>query len=479
MSKRSPYEHGSVASAVDWGNWGADTPRPHLEAVAPADEPEAQDENRSPLNLPAEFWQARPVLTHVRQAAQSRRASPDAVLGALLARTASYVHHGDTMDLIGKGEGFPLTVFAVSYGPPGSGKGRAWRCAAALLPVPAHLTDFRERSLGSGEGLIEAYYGLEADDEDGKTKVRRQVRHNVLFEMDEGEALTKMITGRSGTTIAQMLRSAWSGENIGQANASADRDRQLLRGEYSMGIHLGFQPSSIGPLFDPKQVGGGTPHRFLYLSALDPHAPDEQPDWPGPLDLIPPGQPFTPTSYVLTDLEIRARINAEQAAALRGEAILSEQDTHATQFRGRIAAHLARWDGRRLVNAEDWQLAAAVMTTSAAVRDAAIEYGRTSAAAEATEWNKRMADRAVAVDAAVVKASEQRDLQRISRVAATIARRVAKLDQAQHRDLKDALTKVTRPFLADAVAYAVEAGWIVRADARYVPGPSLGEVPDQ
>lgn len=485
-----PYRNGATAPVADWGDFGPS--HAHLrrfEVITEAGDQEAIGEDvEAPaprLHLPMDFWAARPTLVHIRQAAQARRASPDAVLGSLLARQSAYVHHGDTMDLIGKGDGFPLTVFAISYGPPGAGKGRAWRCAAALLRRPAHLTDhtFKERSLGTGEGLIEAYYGLEAEDEDGKVKVRRQVRHNALFEIDEGEALTKMITGRSGTTIAQMLRSAWSGENIGQANASADRDRQLLRGEYSMGIHLGFQPGTIGPLFDPKQIGGGTPHRFLYMSALDPSAPDEEPEWPGPLDVAPPHPHLTPVSYVLSAPEIRQQIRAEQAAALRGQATLSEQDTHATQFRGRVAAHLARWDGRRLVSADDWALAGMVMATSAAVRDAAIEYGRNQAAAEATEWNKRAADRAVSVDAAVAKAAEQRELQRVSRVAATLARRIAKVSEndrreTTHRELKDALTKITRPFLSDSVSYAINAGWIKKVDARYAPGPNIAEVPD-
>ena len=488
MKRHHLHSDGSLAPVTHWGEW--DTP--HLKAVpkvqAPEEPPSGDEQDKqNGLYLPEGFWHARPVLTHIRQAAESRMAGPDAVFGNCLARQGAYVHHGDTVDLRGKGFGVPLSIFAVLYGGPGAGKGESASCCQDLMPVPGHLVDFRERSIGSGEGLIEAYYGLETEYDDqgnpGKAKVRRQVRHNVLFRVDEGEALTKLISGRTGTTLAETIRSAWSGENIGQANASADRDRQLLRGQYSIGMQIGFQPSSIGPLFDQQQTGGGTPHRFLYFSALNPNTPDDEPAWPGPLDLPEMPHPWIATQYQLEDEAIREEIRNERRAALRGEATVSEQDKHATQMRGRVAAHLARWDGRIAVNAEDWHLAGMVMATSAAVRDSAIEHGRNEAAAEAQERKRTFVDRTVSAHQAVAAFEEQEQLKRVSRGAAVLARRVDKENGAvKHSDLRAAAGRYKKQF-AGCLSYAIDAGWITRngelgAGAEYVCGPNLAEVPD-
>ncbi|WP_033438394.1 hypothetical protein [Saccharothrix sp. NRRL B-16314] len=443
------------------------------------------------LNLPDEFWTARPVLRHIRDAARSRFASPDAVLGAVLARQSAYLNPGDNVDLYSTGNGAPMTVFAIILGHPGTGKGQAVRCATDLLTVPKHLTDeFRARSLGSGEGMIEAYYGM-ADDIGPKgepVKVRAQVRSNVLFELDEGESLLKVITGRSGTTVAQMIRSAWSGENLGQANASAERDRQLLAGGYSMGLVIGFQPDTIGPLFDPKQVGGGTPHRFLFCSALDPDAPEELPPWPGPLNSTPtnsgPRPDAPPVQHVLKDRAIRAEIIATRRAVLTGHTTLSEQDTHATQFRGRIAAHLARWDGRQDVTAEDWELAGMVMGTSAAVRDSAIAHGRSLAAREAEERAQRVVSVGVRTADAVAENTEKREQVAFTNCVSVLVRRVARdanVPAVEHRQLKDASGRYRAHFSA-ALDYAVDRGYLVPEKAgrgnRYRVGPNAPEVLD-
>lgn len=467
-------------------------------AVVPAREAEEEQGQESSLNLPEAFWDARPVLGRIRDAARSRFVSPDAVLGIVLARQSAYLHPGDNVDLYGNGFGAPLTVFTIPLGHPGTGKGQALRCAADLLPVPDHLTPdgFRERSLGSGEGLIEAYYGYvtesEPDGTPSKTKGHQQVRQNVLFQLDEGEALLKMLT-RSGTTIAPTIRSAWSGENIGQANASADRDRQLLTGGYSIGLVVAFQPDTIGPLFDPKQIGGGTPHRFLFCSTLDPAAPEELPTWPGPLlDGNPrdsnPSDPWPharPTRYVLTDPAIRREIIAARRAVLLGETTLSEQDTHVNQFRGRVAAHLARWEGRRGVNAEDWHLAGLVMDTSGTVRDSAIQHGRSMIARQTEERTRHTIKVGVRTQEALAEAAERRERDKVARGAAVLTRRVGRdspTEGVEHRALKDSAGRYKTQF-ADCLSYATEAGWIVPEKAgrgtRYLPGPKAHEVAEQ
>jgi hypothetical protein len=63
---------------------------PVLDELVPA--PVVAVTSRLP-NLPLEFWEQRPVLAHIRQAAHSRGRSADLVFAATLARLSSMVSH--------------------------------------------------------------------------------------------------------------------------------------------------------------------------------------------------------------------------------------------------------------------------------------------------------------------------------------------------------------------------------------------------
>jgi hypothetical protein len=292
------------------------------------------------LNLPASFWQERESLRHVEQAARARWASPDAVLGVALARLSSYLHPADTVDLgIGCG---PLSVFTIVYGPSSAGKGTAARTGAELLAPPESvaLGTFRERPLGSGEGLTESYFGMVtmADAAGKSVKVHKQVRSNVLFTADEGEAVLKT-AGRKGSTVATTIRRAWSGEILGEANATAERNRQLERGSYGIGMILAFQPATIGALFDENEVGGGTPQRLLFFAADDdslPEAPpDELPRWPGVLTVPTVRQaPGEACRFVLTDEDARQEVRMTRWRGLRRQHEPGKLDGHETTATG-------------------------------------------------------------------------------------------------------------------------------------------------
>jgi hypothetical protein len=451
------------------------------------------------LNLPAEFWDARPSLKHIRDGALSRWACPDAVLGCVLARAGAFAHPGDVVDL-GIGSS-PLSVFVIPYGPPSAGKGLAVQVARDLLPTPAHLAEaFRERPLGTGEGLTESYLGQVSvmDPATQKvTKQRGQVRENVLFVMDEGESLVRL-AARNGSTIATTIRRAWSGELLGEANASADRDRQVERGAYSMGLIVSFQPATIGPLFDPNEVGGGTPHRFLYFAADDDTLPEDPPEdlpsWPGPLEsadrrdpelvkqwAAPPAQ-----TYRLTDVEALAEIRAVRWAGLRRAQVVDELDGHRNQYRGRVAAHLAILDGRSEVDGEDWRLAGLVLDVSDRVRTEAIAYGQRLTAAEVARSNDHRVQLEARVEVARLQVKRSAEEQQIAKGAAIVARKVlrtAPVEGLAGRPIRDALGARYRPVGAACLEYAVQAGWLVAEEAkqggtRYLVGPAIGEVPE-
>jgi hypothetical protein len=131
--------------------------------------------------LPADFWECRPTLLHIRQAAWSRGRSPDAVLSACLARTAAISHHGFHLPPI-VGTAVPLSLLVALTGPSGVGKSSAWGISEELIPI-RHSQNVVSASLGAGEGLIEAFFewATEPDPENPQKKlqVKRQTHHNL------------------------------------------------------------------------------------------------------------------------------------------------------------------------------------------------------------------------------------------------------------------------------------------------------------
>ena len=226
-------------------------------------------------NLPDEFWEYMPELERIRQAAYSRGRSADAALGVVFARMSAFAPVDLALDA---GLGLtPITLFAALCGPPESGKSVSIRVGMDLLPESQFGLDgvfAGDLPLGSGEGIAEAYYTTVTErDSNGKTKsVRRKLYDQAFFSEDEGQKLVKTMS-KGGNIIAETIRSAWSGNQIGQSNARAESTRKVNPGDYSIGIVVGFQPETIQSLLSDEEAASGTPQRFLYLSATDPNVP--------------------------------------------------------------------------------------------------------------------------------------------------------------------------------------------------------------
>jgi hypothetical protein len=220
--------------------------------------------------IPDEFWKARDVYGQIRQAAHARMVSGDAVLHTALARISAmreptlYIANG-----FGKSS---ANYFAAPVGPSGTGKSVAANTLDELLPLPVYLAGpdaFADGvPIGTGEGIVEAYMGMEPDEE-GKVR-RAQVRRNAFMFVDEGETFTKLCE-RTGSVLATTIRSGWVGQTIGQQNASNDRTRILRKGAYSLGMAIGFQPETALPLI--LDTATGTAQRFAWASAVDPAVP--------------------------------------------------------------------------------------------------------------------------------------------------------------------------------------------------------------
>lgn len=455
-------EHGDVSDHLAAGHSLDD-----LVEVDPATLREPQDpepEGGDLPNLPEEFWAARPVLTHIRQAAHARNRCADVLFYSLLARMSAMRLHTLTVDS-GVGSPASLNLLVCPVGRSGSGKTSGISGTKRLMPAPPGL-DLLDGPLGSGEGIAEAFMGVaEEPAKTGKRPrtVRKQVRHNAMLSLDEGQTLTKTME-RSGATVGPALRSVFSGETLGQLNGKAESTR--LARDYALGIVIGFQPSTIIPLLDDAE--GGTPQRFLYCSATDPSIPVEPVEDPGPLDFDVATIVAPPTDVIGFVDSLRAEIRAADHANATGRAQPALLDSHEMLTRIKVAALLALLDERYVVNEEDWALALTVWRTSCAVRDRLVREAHVRAAER--EWARR---RSYAEDQ--VEATAAVEDHQVVRVAKWIARNV---DRADGEPLKPfALRKRAagrdRPVFETAVDYAEAQRWVSRdADGALCAGTS-------
>ena len=436
------------------------------------------------VNLPDAFWSSRPLFKHIREAAWASVTSADAVLGALLARASGMVDHRVKFDS-GRGPTGSLNTFVNLIAPSGQGKTEAMRTAMRLLLPPRYLSRldgtpdpelYRDGiGLGTGEGMAEAYMGwiqretgeLDRKGEPKTEKARAQVRHNVLFYVDEGQTLAKMMQERQGSTVGMAIRTAWTGGALGQSNAREENTRFLPDGTYAMGLIIGYQPQVAQHLL--ADGGPGTPQRFLWLSAIDPHIPDEPVPLPDPFRMplvLPHGDPI-----VSFPADLRAQLRREQLARQRGEVVLDELDSHVPLMRCKLAALLALLDERFQVTWEDWELGGLIWATSCAVRDRLIEFGRQEAERNQQAQLDRRRQEAVAVRLA------QRGVDStVERVAAWICDKVREKGPIGKGKLKKLLASRDRDWYEPGLSHAEALRWVVIDEDRYVrPGSARFE----
>ncbi len=459
--------------------------------AAPNGRPDGQESPRREVvapvlpHLPDRFWVARERLQLIRQAARYAMAGPDMVLLAVLCRLSAMVSHQLWFDL-GRGRG-SLNLFGAGVGGTGLGKTIANSVAQELLLRPRYLSrgdecdprSFRDGiGVGTGEGLIEAFMGV-VDEETGQLhtkaskgvkvgdpvteRVRRQVRHNAYFFLDEGEALAKLME-RSGSTIGPILRTAWVGGPLGQQNADSERTRFVDRFTYAVGLVIGFQPETAQALL--VDGAAGTPQRFLWASGYDLDLPDCEFDEVKPFRLPiehPNGSPITGT--ITGPQWLRVELRRQRRQVLRGEVVVEQLDSHATVMRCKLAALLALIDERMRINDEDWALAGMLWDTSSAIRDELTEVGRREALRVARRKNEAAAELAVASH------TRMRELDGdVERCARWLGKRIhvggPERERAPRRDMK---TK-DRHLYELVLARAVEAEWVAIEDGVLSPG---------
>lgn len=448
---------------------------PHDDEYWPTEEPERDDpadddttSTQRPGLLPDTFWNARPVFQHIRQAAHSQGCSGDTVLYSTLARLSGMVSH-HIRAVTGIGGRASLNIFAAMVGTSGAGKSISAACVRDLMH-PAD-DDFRDGlPIGSGEGIAETFMGT-VDEPTGEihqkgpykgdpvmAKVRKQVRHNAFFYVDEGQTMAKLAE-RTGSILGETLRRAAVGEALGQTNASEERTRYIAPGSYSLGLLAGFQPSIATVLLADAHTG--TPQRFFWGWADDPTIPDTPPPWPGPIEPH-PGR-IRPDAPVDIDfpLSIKQMLWRERVARGRGEIEVSELDGHANLMKVKLAALFALLDNRMGATEEDWALAEVVWQSSCAVRDSLVRRAEREAAAE----KQRKADDKVEAELRSHVAKKGADLT-LERVARLVHRHASQVGGITYGALKKALASRDRPVAEKAVDLAVARDWVFEEGDR-------------
>lgn len=437
----------------------------YLNSLSNAD-PDEED-NEGP-NLPDEFWAARSALQHIRVAAYSRSRSADAVLGGVLARVAASVPHKIQIPAI-VGSPSPLSMLVAIIGRSGAGKSSGVDVATELVPITN--TDILDGvPIGSGEGLVDAFFEFRTEDGDdtakgkGRERKKVQTKHGLFASLDEGQALGTM-GARQGSTLLPTLRTAWSGGTLGQQNASFERKRILGRGKYSLSAVIGFQLEHAATLLDDSI--GGTPQRFTWHWAHDPTLPDEQPDWPGELDWEAPFVLDHQERYVEICTSVKQEVKARNLAITRGGVTEHNPlDAHANLVSLRVASILGILDGRLSVNEEDWRLARMIWAASRDVRS--------QISAAASRQARRAVDQRIAVESRVqTSVHTALDDSKHERALRSSARSVAlKVHQAAgpitKNEARRAIAGKYKQHLATDVAdvfdHCIQSGWIERVD---------------
>ena len=401
-----------------------------------------------------EFWEARPVLRHVRDFAYARMTAPWAVLGGCLLRaTGAIAPHIVLPPIIG-GVG-SLNLLLSLVGPSGAGKGASEAAAADCLTWPAQHT----APLGSGEGITHAYARprpVKKGDPDPDPLIWEH--KSVLFTSPEIDQLAA-IKDRRGSTLMAQLRSAYSGERLGMQYADATRRIILPAHQYRFGLSVGVQPDRAGWLID--DADGGTPQRFIWLPVTDPNitaTPPAEPEarrWATPFAIarhIPGARQDAHGRVILPVPEhVQRSIREAHAARARGEG--EALDGHALYTRLKVAVALALLEERLAMDDEDWALAGTIMAVSDLTR-ARIQARLTAQFEASAEARARREARQQEV------VEETRAESAVQRVSRGLAKRVSKALAMPRSEAYRTLAGRDRSWFDDALQRLVDAGQV-------------------
>lgn len=395
-----------------------------------------------------DFWDARPLLSHIKTVCRDGDYGPQALLGHLVQHALDQVSF-DSYLLTGH-DRTVLNTSHIYAGATASGKSRTMRavhnpCLFTWQQEPSY-----GMSAGSGAAIRDAYKRA-TDDEGWITEF--PPNHARIFHLDEGTMLEK-IMDRPGEIYGEMILGGTHGEKVGQALASTPGEpertmngktipakppkvngAQMKAGDYRFAFGANIQWSRAGFLVKDENVGHGFTARFLFLSTDSPWLDDMTP--------VPDYEPFAlPDFSRVPSITAPEYVRTAQRSTMRlgQRAGLSEADSHASTRRAVLAAAFAILDDRSDITWEDWQLAGTLLRWSRENRSRI----------EATQVKVRRAtNEAVGRDRAHARVAEESEID-----SAKVEQAVAKIDELV-RDGLDPLkarnfTASLRPYLAAA-----------------------------
>jgi hypothetical protein len=436
--------------------------------------PEADLTPPVPPDVEQVLFGATPELEHVRQAARARLISPMALLGAVLARVVAELSPRVVLPPI-IGTRASLNMYVGIVGPSGAAKTAAAGVADDLLAIT--WARARVQGTGSGEGLIASFLRKDPDAAEAHTDpyIIRDDPH-VCVLIDEIGMLGS-IQNRTGSTLAPVLRSGWSGAALETINADPSRKRVVPKMEYRLTVIAGIQPLAADVLFDDADTG--TPQRWMWLPALDRHMPDVEPEWPGPLKWQAPPLHDTKLGWLIIPVpdHIRDTLRAAHRARHRGTDT-NHLDGHLALTRLKVAAALAALHGAYAITDQWWELAGLLMDVSMGQRTACQQALAAEAAARAESRGRMTYAQEIGRSKAVAETTE-RDARRVWAVVAghtspdPMASRTHAPDAGcTKRCITIQLPRRDPGQRDQAIEYAVDREWIRTELGRHHPGSS-------
>lgn len=425
-------------------------------------------ENASNLRLEQAFYEFTNELRFIQDEALSRMVAPDALLFSTLTRISASIPPAYLLPAF-VGSNATASLLSAIVGSAGIGKSQANSAARELFPVNDERFRF-DLPNGTGQGMIEAYLRParrgEAGFDEGKKIQQFEGCH---FYIDEGSNLVSLGSKKEDITL-DTIRSLWSGESVGQTNASTTTSRFLPARSVAFGLAVGFQPD-IAAAFIREGENVGTPQRFLWCYAHNDEQPDNAPKPNGKLDVLILQRRDTPFEFKF-DPSIQHEIRSRRAQLMRREITFNPYESHDSLKQMKVAACLAILHRTTHVDTQTWALAGNIVEVSANVlQDIRKTYAEKQLEQQASR-NDQKADSAI-------RTIEKTREQAIKTGAATMARKVHKeLRQVSTSFLNQAVSSSdkSRATIDEMIDYALNQSWLEEIPTKDSPRYKAGRV---
>jgi len=342
------------------------------------------------------FWDRRATLRHIKEYAEASIANPWSTLGVVLVRMLYQVP--PRVKLPGRNNSEAgtraLNMYVALVGNSGAGKKTATDAAAHAIdvgPVKPYLP------IGSGEGIAKAYRRPARRDEPSSMIVVDGLAIKataVIFDVAE-VATWNALTGRTGNTLISEVLKGFSGETLGFTNADEQKTIAVPANSYRMGLIIGAQPGTCGPLLG--NVTSGLPQRFLWM----PSEPERDYD-PDDMPPVPKPRVWPAPEFGIDDHTVLFPKMAEREAIVSSiDRNKDPMESQAIVIKMRVAVALALLEGRIDVNEEDWSLAGEVMTVNRRTREFVARQLRDQERKANRAHGARLGERQLAADQVV------------------------------------------------------------------------------